>query len=501
MPDATPTDRRARDRHADRPGHQVLFVVSECAPLVKTGGLGDVAGSLPAALGKLGCRTRVLLPAYRGVLDAVTEPEAVLSLDVLYGGPARLMAAAQAGLDLLLLDAPHLYDRPGGPYTGPDRGEWDDNDLRFAALAEVAALIGRGALADGWTPDVIHGHDWQAGLVPLALGRRTPRPATVHSIHNMAYQGCFPVGTVARCALPPDGFTPEGYEYWGQVSFLKAGLVYADALSTVSETYAHELRDPAFGLGLEGVVAARVADMEGIVNGIDTALWDPAADPAIRPFGAGDLAARRANRRALAEAFGIGAPDGPLFGVVSRLTHQKGFDLLLGALPRLLSEEGALVVLGTGDPAIEDALRAAAAAHPGRVGVAIAYDETTAHRIFAGADAILVPSRFEPCGLTQLYALRYGALPVVARTGGLADTVIDANAAARAAGVATGFKFDAGRQDALERAISHAAACFRDTALWQRMQRNAMAQPVGWDVSAGRYLALYDRLVGARATV
>ena len=470
----------------------VLFVVSECAPLVKTGGLADVAGSLPLALAGTGCSVRVLLPAYPGLLDRLDSCAELLKIKALSGGPARVIRGMHGALDCLMLDAPHLYDREGSIYLGPDGSDWPDNDIRFAALAIAGARIAKGELADGWTPDIVHCHDWQAGLLPTYLGDAPGRPATVLSVHNIAFQGVFPPATVSTLGLSVSGFTPDGFEFWGNISFLKAGLVAADAISTVSETYARELAQPEFGMGLEGVIAARGADMRGIVNGIDLEVWNPETDPEIQPFGRRRMKGRKLNRARLAEEFGLGEGDGPVFGVVSRLTEQKGLDLLLDVLPGLLERGGRLVMLGSGDIVLEDAFVQAAEQHPGQVVVTIGYDEALSHRIYAGSDVVLVPSRFEPCGLTQLYALRYGALPLVARTGGLADTVIDANPAALSAGVATGFQFQPGSADALASAVERACTLYADGKTWRKMQSNAMAQQVGWERSAQLYRRLYD---------
>jgi starch synthase len=473
----------------------VLFVASECAPLVKTGGLADVVGALPGALAAEGCRVRVLLPAYPGIAAKAGATGVLAELADLFGGPARLLAGRAAGLDLVLVDAPHLYDRPGSPYHDDRLRDWPDNALRFGALCRVAARIGRAGLPDGWRPDLVHAHDWQAGLVPLYLADTPGRPATVTTIHNVAFQGNFDPGVRHALGLPEAGFTPAGYEFWGRVSFLKAGLVHSDAITTVSPSYARELTTAEFGFGMEGVIAERAGRVHGILNGIDLGAWNPESDRAITPFGLRRLPARQKNRAALVSEFGLAPGEGPVFAVVSRLGWQKGLDLLLEVLPGLVDAGSSLVLLGAGDPPLENGFRRAAARHPGRVGVMIGYDEALSHRIYAGADAVLVPSRFEPCGLTQLYATRYGALPVVARTGGLADTVIDANEVALGAGVATGFQFTPGRADGLSWAIERASALFRDRPAWTKMQRNAMRTPVGWDSSAARYRSLYESLL------
>jgi starch synthase len=472
---------------------QVLFVASECAPFVKTGGLADVVSALPKALQAQGLRVRVLLPAYRALRPLLDAGAELAALDLRPGGRVRLVGIEAEGLELILLDAPALYDRPGNPYVGGEGRDWPDNHLRFGTLAAAGATIARTGLA-GWRPDLLHAHDWQAALAPAYLHFAGAREvATVTTIHNVAFQGVFPAATIAELGLPHAEFRIEGYEYHGAVSFLKAGLLWSDRLTTVSPTYARELMAPEFGLGLEGVLAARRAVFSGILNGVDLETWDPERDPALpRTYGPRSLARRQANRTALQERFGIApAPGAPLFCVISRLTRQKGIDLLLEALPRLLGRGAALAVLGSGDRDLQDGLEAAAAAHPERVGVQVGYDEALSHLMQGGADSILVPSRFEPCGLTQLYGLRYGCLPLVARTGGLADSVIDANEAALAAGAATGFQFAPVTAANLADAVDRACDAFADTALWQAMMRRAMRRPVGWETSAAAYAALY----------
>jgi starch synthase len=474
---------------------RVLAVASECFPLVKTGGLADVVGALPLALAAHGIAVRTLIPLYPAVRRALPDAR-TLHETTLLGGPARLLAATAHGLDLLALDAPHLYHRPGGPYSGPD-GDWPDNPQRFAALARAAAAIARGALP-GWIPDLVHAHDWQAGLLPAYL-RFGPQPAppSVVTVHNLAFHGWAPAHLLPALGLPPESFTIDGVEFYGGIGFLKAGLRLADRITTDSA----EITRPEDGQGLDGLLRTRAADLHGIVNGIDTAVWDPARDPLLPARYAGPHARRRGhNRAALLAALALdpAAPGplyGPLYGIVSRLTRQKGIDLVVDALPDLLAQGARLAVLGTGEPALERALTEAAAAHPGRVGVRIGYDESLAHLVQAGCDALLVPSRFEPCGLTQLCALRYGAIPVVARVGGLADTVIDANPAALAAGVATGVQFAPVTADGLRHALARTAALFGAPESWARLQRNAMRADVGWSAPAARYAALYRGLL------
>ncbi len=474
----------------------VLMVTSECAPFVKTGGLADVVGALPAALRPLGVDARVLLPAYPALYPLLPEGRQVAQFGDLPGGPGRLVEVTAEGITLLLLDAPQLFDRPGQPYSGPDGLDWGDNHLRFAALAQAAARICFDGL-DGWNVDLLHAHDWQAALAPVYLkqdGR--PVPPSIVTIHNIAFQGRFGPHVLGDLGLRSDWFHPEGLEYYGDLSFLKAGLVYADAITTVSPTYAREILTPEFGMGLEGVLQARQGAVSGILNGIDTTVWDPATDVALAaPFDASRLSEKPANRTELALRLGLDPDhDGPLYCVVSRLTEQKGLDALAEAIPHLLASGGQLALLGTGAPSLEALYRAAAEQNPGRVGVYIGYDEGFAHLVQGGADAILIPSRFEPCGLTQLYGLRYGTLPVVARTGGLADTVIDANAAALAAGVATGFVFDDVTPEGIAEVLDRVAAAHADPAKWETMRLAAMRHPVGWDDSARTYVSLYTSL-------
>ncbi|MEM7499424.1 MAG: glycogen synthase GlgA [Pseudomonadota bacterium] len=476
---------------------RVLHAASECAPLVKTGGLADVVGALPGVLAAEGVEARVLLPGYPAVMEALGATEELpipTGLDrELTGGPARLLSAEAAGISLLILDAPARFTREGGIYETAGR-DWPDNAYRFGAFSRLAALIAAEGVG-GWQPDLLHAHDWQTGLAPyyLMLAGR-PRPA-VMTIHNISYQGLFPPAVIRPLGLPEAEFTPDGYEYWGEVGFLKAGLMAADAITTVSPGYAREILTPAFGMGLEGVLQARAGDLSGILNGADTAVWDPATDPLIAaPYTA--VEGKGANRKALVARFGLEDGPGPLLGVVSRLTRQKGIDLLLAALPSFLDMGGRFVLLGSGEASLEAAVTAAAAGSPRRAGVFIGYDEALSHLVYAGSDAIAVPSRFEPCGLTQLYALRYGAAPVVARTGGLGDTVIDANPAALGAGVATGFVHRAGDPDDLAHALARLTAAHADAASWSRITANAMRHPVDWDESAAAYAALYRRLVG-----
>ncbi|MBN8630854.1 MAG: glycogen synthase GlgA [Rhodobacterales bacterium] len=471
-------------------GGRILSVASECVPLVKTGGLADVVGALPGALAGLGWEMRVLLPAYRALRAQAKSWPVVWEEADLWGGPGRVLAGEVAGIAILLLDAPHLYDREGGPYSGPT-GDHPDNAIRFAALSWTGARIAREGLAD-WKPDVLHAHDWQAGLAPAYLAYHGNGGCkSIITIHNIAFQGWAPAHMLGVLRLPGHAFHPEALEYYGGISSLKAALVTSDWITTVSPSYAAELMRPEFGMGLQGVIATRSSVVSGILNGVDTGVWDPAReDPG---YDRKSVAGKAAARTQLSKEFGLEVP-GPLAIVVSRLTDQKGIDLLPAVIPDFVLGGGGLIVLGSGDPGLEAAMRQLADRFPGRVAVRIGYDEGLSHRLFAGADAVLVPSRFEPCGLTQMYGLRYGTLPVVSLVGGLGDTVIGANPATLAAGAATGVTFHPVDALAFGKALSELLDLYRQPKLWAKLRANAMAHPVSWERSAVAYADLYERL-------
>jgi starch synthase len=479
---------------------RVLSVASEVFPLIKTGGLADVAGALPGALAPFGIAVTTLLPGYPQVMDQLSRPKAVHRWQDLFGGPAALVSAEAAGLALLVLDAPHLYRRSGGPYLDSHGADWADNAQRFAALALAAAEVGGGLLRDDG-PDIVHAHDWQAALAPVYLrfaSADQPRrhPATIITIHNIAFQGQFPASLLKTLRLPPEAFTIDGVEYYGRIGFLKGGLALADHITTVSPTYALEIQSGEMGMGLEGLLRHRSHVLSGILNGVDIEVWNPATDKhLVTQYDAQRLDDRQRNKAALRQRFGLAddAP-GPLVAVVSRLSSQKGMDLLLAALPRLIADGGQLALLGAGDAALQAEIAAAKTRHPGRVGAVFGYDEGLSHLMQGGADMILVPSRFEPCGLTQLYGLRYGAVPLVARVGGLADTIIDANDAALAAGVATGFQFAPVAINTLEAALARATHVYRDQNAWRSLQQRGMAMDVSWRRPARQYADLYRSL-------
>jgi starch synthase len=470
-----------------------LSVASEVYPLIKTGGLADVAGALPAALAREDVAVRTLIPGYPGVLGKLESSEPAHEYADLFGGPARVLAARGMGLELFILDAPHLYDRPGNPYLGADGLDWPDNAYRFAALARVGADIAKGAIG-AFVPTVLHAHDWQGAMAPAYLNYDGgPRPGSILTIHNLAFQGHYPASLLPTLGLPPRAMSIDGVEYFGGVGFLKAGLQFADRITTVSPTYAREILTPQFGMALDGMLRARASVVEGIVNGIDDTVWNPASDPNLaQNYSALRIDMRPRNKTALQQRFGLRTSyETPLFGVVSRLTSQKGLDLLLAALPGLVAAGGQLAILGSGERTLETGFTAAALANKGAVGCVLGYDEALSHLMQAGLDFILVPSRFEPCGLTQLYGLRYGATPIVARVGGLADTVIDANDAAIDAGVATGIQFSPPDAPSLSYALERAQAFYRDVATMRRMRLNGMRADVSWRGPAKRYAAIY----------
>ena len=474
-------------------GGRVLSVASEVVPFIKTGGLADVAGALPSALADHGWDMRTLMPGYRGLVKKTKAKSVLWTCADLFGGPAQVLQGQQDGQLILLLDAPHLFDRAGGPYGNPE--DFPDNAIRFAALSWAAAQIAQQGFSDGWVPDVLHAHDWQAGFAPAYLRFAGSKVRTVMTVHNIAFQGNAPAAMLGQLMLPFDQFNQECLEYWGHLSSLKAGLVTADAITTVSPTYAAELMRPEFGMGLDGVIAHRRADLHGILNGVDDTVWDPQTDPQAKPYSAKALKGKAANRKALMAEFGLDDIKGPLAIIVSRLTEQKGIDLLANTIPDFIASGGGLAVLGSGAAYLEAQLKDLAKSYPGKVGLRIGYDEALSHRMFAGGDAVLVPSRFEPCGLTQLYGLRYGTIPVVASTGGLADTVIDANPMAVADKVATGIQFHPVDEIALGHALQRLHALYAQRSLWQTMQKRGMTQALGWATSSGKYAALYESLI------
>ena len=483
---------------------KALHVAAEVFPLVKTGGLADVAGALPPALAHAGADVRLLLPGLPAIVEAVLHQRHVLDLGAVFGAgrvSLRLGRLPYSHVPTYVIDAPYLYRRGGSPYQDDAGREWADNLTRFALLGWVGAHLAAGELDAAWTPDIVHAHDWHAALACAYMDAHPPtRAASIYTVHNLAFQGLFPHADFPRLGLPASQLTAAGLEYHGQLSFMKAGLKFADRVTTVSPTYASEIATPEFGCGLDGVVRGRGPDVSGILNGVDQDVWNPETDASLASrYSAEALQGKSACKLALQREFALDPDAGaPLFGVVSRLTAQKGLDLLLACLPGLLQGGGQLVVQGTGEPSMEAAFREAAHAHAGRVAVRIGYDEGLAHRVVAGADAIVVPSRFEPCGLTQMYGLRYGTLPVVRRVGGLADTVVDASEQALHEDRATGITFDAATPADLQAALDRAVMLYRQGGPWRRMMQRAMAQDHSWSTAAQQYLGLYREVLRAR---
>ena len=472
---------------------RVLQVAAEVFPLVKTGGLADVMGALPQALREAGADVRLLLPGMPAIIDAIHQARTLIDIGPCFGAlRVRLLCGRMPGSDLpaYVIDAPQLYRRGGGPYQQRDGQPWPDNLQRYALLGWIAARLASGDADDQWTPDIVHAHDWHAALTCAYMAEHKPtRAASIFTIHNLAYQGLFPLDDWALLGLSSRYRLTSGLEFHGQLSFMKAGLNFARRVTTVSPTYAREIATAELGCGLEGVIRNRASDVRGILNGIDTQVWNPSNDPALaQTFHANNLLGKRQCRRAMQAEFGLDADDDAmLVGLVSRLTEQKGLDLVLAALPRLTGAGMQVAVQGSGDQALEAGLAAAAARYPGQVSVQLGYDEARAHRLMAGADVIAVPSRFEPCGLTQLYGLRYGSLPVVRKVGGLADTVSDGQ---------NGFVFEAATADELVDALMRAdAARTSDQGRWLSMVREAMLQDLSWAAPAARYLDLYREVI------
>ncbi len=469
----------------------VLFATSEARPLIKTGGLADVSGALPGALRSLGVDCRLLLPGYHNVIDGVINPREVARFEHIPGyGVVRLLEASMpgSGAPVYVVDYPWHYLRPGGPYQDTHGKDYPDSAWRFALLSRVAALLSGPTSPLDWHPDIMHCHDWQTALAPAYLRFGGGGAASLVTIHNLAYQGIFPPDMVEPLGLPAASFGIEGVEYYGNLSFLKAGLFYADWITTVSPSYALEIQQPLNGMGMQGLLTDRQAHLTGILNGIDTTDWDPASDPHLpHKFSQRGPAGKKRCKQVLQADLNLDPKaEAPLFGIISRLTHQKGLDWILQIAENLLAQGSQIALLGTGDALLENAFRGLAASHPGSVSATIGYDEGLSHRIEAGVDFFLMPSRFEPCGLNQMYSQRYGSLPIVHATGGLKDTVED--------GV-TGFVFHEAAPHALWHAVQRALDTFADKTAMRRMISAAMGKDYSWEKSASAYAGLYDSLV------
>jgi starch synthase len=489
----------------ERPGGggalRLLQVSAEIFPLLKTGGLADIAGALPAALATAACDVRLMLPGFPAIMAGLQDATAIGQFSLPWGESVRVLSgtlpavpgAQGAAVRAYVLEAPGLYDRPGNPYEDAQRRPYTDNHRRFAALAWGAARLARDLDPD-WAPQVVHGHDWHAGLVPACLkltaGKRVP---CVFTVHNLAYQGIFSADQFGDLGLPPSAFQVDGLEFHGQISFMKAGLFYADKLTTVSPTYAREIQTAEQGFGLDGLLRTRRGDLTGILNAVDTKVWNPATDVHIPHHYTADHLANKAKCKAALqkEAELDVSKDAPLFTVVSRLTEQKGLNLVLAGIDTIVEGGGQLLVLGSGDHELENAFRHAAQLHKGQVALRVGYDEQFAHRIFSGSDITLVPSRFEPCGLTQMYGLLYGSLPLVRAVGGLADTVIDADLASLDDGTATGIVFACFSEADYRHAVRRALALYRQPRAWARVRQTGMHQNFSWMQAAQHYRAVY----------
>ena len=478
---------------------RILFAASEATPFAKTGGLADVVGALPKALARLGHEVAVILPRYRGMQR---KPLPIRSLSIPIGSSLRFPAVVDGGksekVQFFFVDDPPYFDRDQLYQTGA--GDYPDNAARFTLFSRAVIELVKRLVR----PDVIHCHDWQTAMVPTLLGtlyREDPALdglPVVCTVHNLGYQGLFPQSCLDELGLPASLFSTEALEFWGRVNFLKGGLVFSDAVTTVSKTYAAEIQTEEYGCGLDGVIRTRSNVLTGILNGVDYSDWDPAVDRYIRAnYDAETLEKKLISKRDLLESFGLPADDlsRPLVGIVSRFTRQKGFDLLSEVSDRLAGFDLQIVALGTGEPDYEDIFRQLARGYPNKFGVRIAYDNVLAHKIEAGADIFLMPSRYEPCGLNQIYSLKYGTIPVVRATGGLEDTIEPFDPAT---GEGTGFKFREYSGQALLDCLGLALRTYRDPRAWRQLQLNAMSRDFSWQRSAEQYVRLYETLRPAR---
>lgn len=475
---------------------KILFASSETHPLIKTGGLADVAGSLPLALAELGQDVRIIMPNYQAIKNC--EPGRYLCTVRVNNCDVNLLETRLPDSNVIvwLVDYPPFFNVPGNPYLDEAGRPWANIGERFALFCRIIVEVAMNRAYLDWRADILHCNDWQTGLAPALLSLEQERPATVFTIHNMAYQGLFPGSAYSQLNLPGQLLHPEGLEFHGMLSFIKGGLAYADRITTVSPTYAQEIQTPEFGYGLEGLLAHKQQQLSGIINGIDTTVWDPSSDSYLaHNYTADKLEGKQANKAALQQQLGLPvAADVPLFGLIGRLVEQKGIDLVLNCLAEMTTLPLQFALLGSGDKSIEYRLQEFARLYPEKVAVTIGYDERLAHQIEAGADIFLMPSRFEPCGLNQMYSQRYGTIPIVRKTGGLADTVVDALPESIANGTASGISFNDASAAALIEAIKRSLVLFHNPKIWRQIQRNAMAKDFSWKNSAAQYMALYDEI-------
>ncbi|PPD32732.1 MAG: glycogen synthase GlgA [Methylomonas sp.] len=472
---------------------KILFASSETHPLIKTGGLADVAGSLPIALTSLGQDVRIIMPNYQSIKNC--EPGRYLCTVRVNNADVNLLETHLPDSEVIvwLVDFPALFNQPGNPYNDESGNPWPDIGDRFALFCRIVTEVAMNRAYLDWKPDVVHCNDWQTGLVPALLSLEENRPATVFTIHNMAYQGVFPSSAYTQLNLPGQLWHPDGLEYHGMLSFIKGGLSFSDWITTVSPTYAQEIQTPEFGYGLEGLLAHRQHTLSGIINGIDLTVWNPESDQKIaQTYTVRTLNKKVLNKTALQARLGLPvSADLPLFGLIGRLVDQKGIDLVLNCLKEMAKMPLQFALLGSGDTSIQVRLQDFARLYPDKFSITIGYDENLAHQIEAGADMFLMPSRFEPCGLNQMYSQRYGTLPIVRKTGGLADTVVDALPDTIQDGTASGFVFSEAVPGALMETIKRALVLHANRPLWQKLQRNAMGKDFSWENSANQYLALY----------
>jgi starch synthase len=483
---------------------KVLFVSSEVAPIIKTGGLADVSAALPVALRELGADIRILVPGYPQVLQALPKLQLSFDLDKFSGSILKSFPASRllrtklsSGVPIYVLDCPELFQRGGGPYLDEQGLDWADNAQRFGLFSCVAALLGSADSPISWKPNIVHCNDWQSGLTPVYLQYMRKPARTVMTIHNLAFQGNFPQETVPEMGLPWECYKPEGVEFYGKLSFLKAGLYYADHITTVSPTYAKEIQTESLGFGMQGLLAHRSNNLSGILNGIDTVEWDPATDRYLaQTYDEKSLSRKAANKQELQQRLNLKLDAKiPLFGLVSRFAHQKGLDVVLAAAEEIIKLPAQLVIVGSGDAEMQRIALALMHRHPGKIAVYVGFDESLAHQVEAGADIFLMPSRFEPCGLNQLYSQRYATPPLVHATGGLVDTVIDCNDESFANGSASGFVFSKMTEASFLMTISRAVNVYKEPKRWKALQLNCMRKDFSWRVSASAYFDIYSKLI------
>jgi len=478
----------------------VLFCTSEAFPLVKTGGLGDVCGSLPRALHELGNDVRLILPAYPEVMERAGKLTAVTSLTLTGASePVEILLGQLPGSEvgLYLVNSPEYFQRPGNPYLQKGGSDWPDNAERFALFARAIVALALGQADTGWKPELVHCNDWQTGLVPALLSAHEARPATLFSIHNLSYQGLFPAATFAALELPDTLWSIDGLEFNNMLCFLKGGIANADWVTTVSPSYAEEICTSEFGYGLEGLLQYRSANLTGILNGMDNQTWNPGSDPHIeRGYDVHSLQHKVVNKFALQREQGLPVGSQPLLlGHIGRLVEQKGVDLILDSLDALFQHPIQMVILGSGDHELEQRLMDAADRYPEQLAVHIGYDEQLAHRIEAGADCLLIPSRYEPCGLNQMYSMAYGTIPIAHRTGGLADSIVDLDKQSEQDYTATGFIFDEDSSQAILKTCLRALTHFQTRRIdWWKLVITGMKKDFSWSKSAAQYVELYQRV-------